>query len=660
MNNIKQLIEELNYYTKKYDEGNPVISDREYDEKFFQLRELEKETGIIFPNSPTQSISYEVVNALTKVKHNHKMLSLDKTKDISDVLKFIAGQSVLAMCKMDGLTCALHYKNGKLVGAETRGNGLIGEDILHNIKVMPSVPVEIPYLGDLDIDGEVICTYKDFESFSQEYKNPRNFAAGSIRLLESKESAARNLTFVAWEVITPMYYICDPSYEMLLQEKLDYLDTLGFITVPYVNNIEKIEEVIETLTSKAKELSYPIDGIVFKYADCAYGRSLGETSHHFNNAIAYKFYDETYATILRDIEWSMGRTGILTPVAIFDAIDIDGSTVSRASLHNLSIMYNTLQCLPSNSGLTPISSQIVNVMKSNMIIPQIESSEMPKDGEEWNFLLIPTICPICGQPLVVRQDNETQVLYCQNDSCEGKFLNKIEHFCSKKGLDIKGVSKATLEKLIEWGWIERISDIFTLSDYRSEWIQKPGFGIKSVDKILESIKASSVCNLSQFIAALGIPLIGVSAAKELENHFNSWNNFIAAVRSGYQFYNIPNFGIEMNNAIISFDYDEAEKIVDFFIKFNTPNSEELTIEKQKLNGKVFVITGKLQHFKNREELTDLITSLGGKVTGSVSRNTNYLINNDINSTSSKNKTAQNLNIPILTEENFCQIFGINS
>lgn len=652
---IKFLVRYLNECTKAYDEGNPKITDEEWDNKYFELQELEKETGLILSNSPTQSISYEVVNALSKKDHNHKMLSLDKTKSISEAKKFVGNNTFLAMCKMDGLTCSLTYRNGDLVSAETRGNGLIGEDILHNIRTLPSVPSKIPYLDELVIDGEIICTYTDFQPFSSEYKNPRNFAAGSIRLLDSKECASRNLTFVVWDVITSLFF--DDGIEYRLDQKLNYLIPFGFTIVPYAGVLngmmcgeKEIGDVIDEISLLAKEHSYPIDGVVFKFADCAYGRSLGETTHHFKNALAYKFYDETYSTRLLDIEWTMGRTGVLTPVAVFEPIDVDGSTVERASLHNVSIINEIF------GPLGPHKFQEVEVFKANMIIPQIASAKQ-EDLYEENTINLPEVCPVCGGEVKERSSGDSIFLVCTNPSCDGKLINRLDHFCGKKGLDMKGISKATLEKLIDWGWVEDFTDIFELSIHKQEWVKRPGFGIKSVEKVLDAINTRANCELHQFIAALGIPLIGTTASKELAKYFKSWEEFVEAAEGGFAFYTLPNFGSEMHHSIIHFNYAEAKLLADHYIHFNSPEVEEAAVGSD-LTGKTFVITGKLTHFKNRDEIKARIEALGGKVTGSVSKNTNFLINNDVNSTSSKNMTAKSLGIPILSESDFIQTFGI--
>ena len=654
-NKIKFLVRYLNECTKAYDEGHPKITDEEWDNKYFELQELEKETGLILSNSPTQSISYEIVNALKKVEHSHKMLSLEKTKSVDEITSFVGKKDFLVMCKMDGLTCSLTYRNGELVSAETRGNGLIGEDILHNARVLPSIPSKIPYMDELIIDGEIICTYTDFEKFSSEYKNPRNFAAGSIRLLDSKECANRNLTFVVWDVITPMIF--DDGNEYKLSQKLNFLIPFGFTVVPYVNGPAyyadgtevEMDMFIEQVTQMAQRFSYPIDGVVVKFDDCAYSRSLGETTHHFKNALAYKFYDEIYPSQLLDIEWTMGRTGVLTPVAVFEPIDVDGSTVERASLHNVSILGETF------GPLGPHKYQEVGVFKANMIIPQIAYAKGENLYEE-NKIDFPKVCPVCGGEVVTRNSGDSIFLICTNPSCDGKLINRLDHFCGKKGLDMKGISKATLEKLIDWGWVEDFIGIFELSRFKDEWVQKPGFGVKSVEKVLNAINTGANCELHQFIAALGIPLIGSTASKELAKHFETWEKFVEAAEGGFAFYTLPNFGGEMHNSLVSFNYAEAKLLANHYIHFNVPEVSESASSGSDLTGKTFAITGKLSHFKNRDEIKSKIEALGGKVTGSVSKNTNYLINNDVNSTSCKTLQAKQLNIQIITEEEFISKF----
>ena len=641
---IQYLVNYLNKHTDAYNNNNPSISDKEWDDSYFELQELEKETNFILCNSPTQTIIYDVMNSLNKVEHSHKMLSLEKTKDVEVLKTFIRNQSCLIMSKMDGLTCSLTYENGMLISAETRGNGIIGEDILHNAKVIPSIPQRIPYKNRIVVDGEIICSYEDFEIFAEDYKNPRNFASGSIRLLDSKECAKRKLSFVLWDIIEGFDEI------ECLSNKFEIVQSFGFEVVPYIiTDKNTIEKDIEDIKEMSQLKSYPIDGAVIKYDNITYGKNMGETAHHFKNAIAYKFYDETYATRLIDIEWTMGRTGVLTPVAVFESIEIDGSIVERASLHNISIMEELF-----TTG--PYIGQTVEVYKANAIIPQISSVDNVLISTPYPSINTPECCPICGAPTEVRMDINTKMLVCSNPACSGKLINKLDHFCGKKGLDIKGLSVATLEKLIEWGWVSNIIDIFNLRNFRNDWITKNGFGVKSVDKLLDTIDEHKNCDLDKFIAALGIPLIGSVAAKDLANQFKSWDEFISAVKNRYNFMSIDNFGEVMYDEIINFDYSEAEYLVNNIITFN---NNITTINNSNLDGLKFVITGKVNRFKNRDELKSIIESYGGKVIGSISKNTDYLINNDVNSSSTKNLSAQKLNIPILSEDDFIQTFGIS-
>lgn len=650
---LLNLIDLANNLTRDYDLGHPTVSDESWDNLYFQIQELEEKLGIYYKHSPTQHIPYDVVNQLNKVEHGHKMLSLQKTKDLSEIEKFLDNSDSLIMLKMDGLTCSLTYIDGELVSAETRGNGIIGEDILHNALQIRSIPNYIPRIsGKLVVDGEIICTTKNFEMFASEYKNPRNFAAGSIRLLDSKECAKRKLSFIAWDVIEGL-----DQYD-LLSERLAHIANYGFTIVPYVfypawdaaDNDVPLEDMIDHLKVMAEKDGYPIDGAVAKFNSIPYGKSLGETSHHFKNAMAYKFYDETYPTILTNIEWTMGRTGVLTPVAVFEPIEIDGTIVERANLHNLSVLKDTLH----GRGW---QGQKIEVFKANMIIPQIASAEEDDERTKYYFMK-PSLCPICKNPTRTKQENNSEFLYCDNDACEGKLINRLDHFCGKKGLDIKGLSKATLEKLIDWGWVKNIPSIFALNCYRDEWVLKPGFGSKSVDKILNAIDYSrNNCELHQFICALGIPLIGSSASKELTKYYNTYENFRMAIDIGVQFWGYDNFGMEMHKAIVNFDYSDADAMVQSgVITFNSTTQK--SNQDTSLDGLTFVITGKLNHFKNRDAIKDKIESLGGKVTGSVSKNTNYLINNDKDSTSSKNKSAKTLGIPILNEEDFIKMFGV--
>lgn len=642
---LVSLIEYLNARTAEYDEGHPTISDKEWDDKYFELICLERELGYTLTNSPTIQISYEIVNQLEKVEHNHKMLSLDKTKKIEDVVNFVGDEDFVAMAKMDGLTCSLRYVNGRLVSAETRGNGFIGEDILHNAKVIPTIPNTIPYKEELVVDGEIICTYTDFNDFSADYKNPRNFAAGSIRLLDSNECAKRKLTFVVWDVLSGLEDLT------LLTERFVRLKQFGFTVVPHVvSSKESIADLPSVISSISQLFSFPIDGVVFKFNNVVYGRSLGETAHHFKNAIAFKFYDEIYATYLKNIEWTMGRTGVLTPVAVFDTIDIDGSEVSRASLHNVSVMEEILG--------TAYIGQKVEVFKANMIIPQIAFAEqIDENHPELDFINIPTTCPVCGGETTVIDNDGVKVLMCLNQGCEGKLINRLDHFCGKKGLDIKGLSKATLEKLIAWGWVNDISDLMVLINHRSEWIKMPGFGQKSVDKILDAIEDAKFTTLEAFISSLGIPLVGRTVSKELVKYIDSYEEFRQMAENKFDFSVYDGFAESKTSAIWNFDFTEADKIYPYLNIEQKNNEINDDYEKTCENLKI-VITGKLGYFKNRESLKSCIELHGGKVVNSISSNVNYLINNDIQSNSSKNLSAKELGIPILSEEEFIKKFNL--
>ncbi len=649
-------IRKLNNATKAYDEGNPIISDKEWDDIYFWLVEAEKYCGFKNPDSPTAHVHYSVVNELKKVAHNHEMLSLAKTKELDEVREFINSNYWIAMCKMDGLTCSLTYQDGILIRAETRGDGIIGEDVTHNAMVIESIPKNIPLMGTIVVDGEIVCRAQDFESFKHEYKNTRNFAAGSIRLLDSKECEKRKLTFVAWDLVEGI-----PEENQFNYRLLNLID-LGFKVVPFVYVESKREKPNEWFINEIKELAqqngYAIDGIVFKFNDVEYGKSLGKTAHHFNNAIAYKFYDEVYDTNLINIEWSMGRTGVLTPIAVFEPIEIDGATVERASLHNVSVMQAVM-------GECCYSGQPVKVFKANQIIPQIAFAEKMKyvdvimrggatvDGLSGNLE-----CPVCGgSTSLVTSELGTVNLICNNPQCKGKLINRLDHFCSKKGLDIKGLSKATLEKLIDWGYVNDLDDLFNLEMVRDDWMKKPGFGEKSVNKIISSVfTASQNVSLESVIAAIGIPLIGRTVSKDLAKRFKTYDNFRKHINEGFDFTQIDGYGPEMNKALLTFDYGELDFLVGSYMKFAENKEEEPTTVENILEGKVFVITGKLKHFKNRDALKAEIERVGGKVSGSVTAKTDYLINNDIESTTAKNKTAKQLGVPIITEEIFLKFF----
>ena len=645
MQYYQNLIEQLNNATKAYDEGKPYMSDKEWDALYWELVQWEQMHGIALSHSPTQQIHYEVVNELSKVEHDYPMLSLDKTKSLDELNEFCGNRSAFLSLKLDGLTCRLTYAAGRLVRAETRGNGSVGEDITHNAMVIPSIPKRIQTLDKLIVDGEIVCLDNDFIEFQDQYANSRNFAAGSIRLLDSRECEKRNLTFVAWEVVE--------GFEQTNSavDKLQSARKLGFHVVPFeiIYKETITETLVESLKTVAKIGSYPIDGLVAKYDDIAFGRSLGMTAHHRRDGFAFKFFDESVETELLDIEWSMGRTGKLTPIAIFKEIEIESTRVNRASLHNVDVLFETLHCWGWKG-------QKVKVVKRNMIIPQIDWAEENEDIPHISksYFYYPKTCPICGEPTKIQVESNTHNLCCINSSCSGKLVNRLEHFVSKSGLDIKGLSKATLEKLIDWGWVNCFADLFKLKEYEAVWKSKPGFGEASVRKILGAIEEARTNSTHEaFISAIGIPMIGKTMVKELvKNGVATYNQLRNMIDDKFDFSQFNGFGYEKSDSLLKFNYHEADMAYHEMLLVE-PKAEEK--KEQSLEGKSIVITGTLTRFKNRAELQKIIEAAGGKVVGSVSKNTSYLINNDIDSTSSKNQTAKRLGVPIITEENFLKM-----
>lgn len=639
--NYSEFVKQLNEWTKAYDEGHPVVSDKEWDDLYFTIAKVEEITGVVADDSPTKKINYQVVNELKKVKHEYQpMLSLAKTKSIDEVSAFLGKHNWIAMAKLDGLSCRITYVDGKIVRAETRGNGEIGEDITHNIMTIKNVPKRISIKEEYIIDGEVICDDETFSWFKDKYQNSRNFAAGSIRLLNAEECAKRELSFIAWDVIAG-YSLIKNFRNLRLSDKLYEAEDLGFTIAPMQhrleNNIEQIEYAISRIQKDAT--GYPIDGIVFKWDDCQEYDNAGRTEHHFNGGLAYKFYDEEYETELLDIEWSMGRTGVLTPIAIFKPIEIDGTIVERASLHNYSVMTDTL-------GKYPEKLQKIWISKRNQIIPYVERAEINNELHD-HCIALCDFCPVCGKPVEIKESNSGVLnVVCENPTCSGKLVNKIDHFFSKKGLDIKGISKATIEKLIDWGWVNSISDMYHLECHQLEWMAKPGWGEASVYKILDALYYSEDVPLDKFISALGIPLIGTAASKQLAQYFKTWDNFIKTIDSGTLRLDIKGFGYEMAKSLMTFDYTEAIYLANDIINIKDIEVEE---NSNKLEGKTFVITGKLKT-GSREKVKAMIEAAGGKVASAVSSKTNYLVNNDATSESSKNKKAKELGIDIITEE----------
>ncbi len=653
---IKELTHQLNQYRDSYyNDSVSEISDHEYDDLFDELKKLEEETNIVMTNSPTHTVGYEVKSKLEKVKHSHPMLSLDKTKSVDDLKKFAGDKNCLLMCKMDGLTVLLTYENGELIQAETRGNGEEGEIITHNARVFENIPAHIDYTGHLEVEGEAIITYGDFEIINsklpenEKYKNPRNLVSGSVRQLDSNIAAQRHIKFIVWKL--PITEDTDdgvyPNFYSMFH-RFEVAEKLGFEIVPNINikNWEThYDEYIDSLKYISKGKGYPIDGLVMTYNDIAYGESLGTTGHHPKHSLAYKFYDDIYPTRLLDVEFTMGKTGVLTPTAVFEPVEIDGTIVERASLHNISIM----------KSLGIVSKyQEIGVYKANMIIPQIEYAEKMDCVSVKESICIPGVCPVCGWNTERVKDNDTEILICTNPDCNGKLLGKLSHFVSKNAINIDGLSEQTLQKFIDLGWLNTFRDIYYLSDHKEEMYKLDGFGNKSVDKLLENIEKSRKTTLERFIYGLCIPLIGRTASKEIAKFFNYDYEKFRTDGIVTHYSQIDGFGDNMNKSLHDYLRENHMKIStladEFIFEMKSESSNNAD-----LSNKTFVITGSLNHYKNRDELVNIIEQLGGKVSGSVSSKTNYLINNDVTSTSGKNKKAKDLGIPIISENQFVQM-----
>lgn len=641
---IKQLTKLLNEYRDAYyNRGESIISDYDYDNLFDELQKLEEETGIILSNSPTQTVGYEVKSQLEKVKHSHPMLSLGKTKSVNDLIKFSNGKNCIISLKMDGLTVLNTYDNGELIQSETRGDGEEGELITHNAKVFDNLPLQINNTHRFEIEGEAIITKNDFElinsklSEENKYKNPRNLASGSVRQLDNKIAKERHVKFVAWKI---------PFGFTHFTESFNFAQSIGFEVVPYVTYNSKTDDInkkIEELKTIAEDRSYPIDGLVITYDDVEYGKSLGFTDHHPKHSLAFKFYDEEVVTILKDIEWGMGRTGQLTPVALFDDVFLDGTTVNRASLHNVTIL-KELQLGIGDE---------VTAYKANEIIPQLRDNLTRS-----NTITIPSNCPVCGSFTKIEKENNSEVLTCTNPNCKGKLLGKLCHAVSKKALNIDGLSEATLQKFIDRGWLQCVEDIYHLPLYKDKISRMEGFGAKSTKDLMENIEKSKDITLDKFISALSISLIGTTASKDISKFcdYDIEKFKLIMGKSPYKFTKIDGFGDKKARSLFDWWSDNVKEFLELERHFRFKKIKN-NINVDKLKGQNFVITGKLYHFANRDALKEKIESLGGKVVGSISSNTSFLINNDVNSTSSKNTKAKKLNIPIISEDDFIKMIG---
>lgn len=641
---IKDLVELLNKANKAYyQEANEIMTNFEYDKLYDELVGLEKETGMVLSNSPTVNVGYQVVSQLPKEQHNSPMLSLDKTKEVGALADFAGDRKCLLSWKMDGLTVVLTYENGELVKAVTRGNGLVGEVITNNAKTFKNIPISIPYKGRLTLRGEAIIKYSDFEQINREiedadskYKNPRNLCSGSVRQLNSQVTAERNVNFVAFALINAD----DVDFGNSIEQQYKWMESQGFQVVEYrVVTRNSMEDAVKYFAEKIQTYDYPSDGLVLMFDDIEYGLSLGTTAKFPRNGIAFKWEDEQAETTLKYIEWSPSRTGLINPVAVFEPVELEGTTVSRASVHNISIMEE----LELGSG------DRIKVYKANMIIPQI-SENLTKSGIDD----LPKECPVCGHATEVKAENGIKTLYCPNSQCPAKHVKLFTLFVSRNGMNIDGLSEETLEKFIDAGYIKEFADIFRLDRHYEEIVATPGFGQKSYDNLMDSVEKARNVELSALIYSLGIPNIGSANAKLICKAFN---NNIEKIRNASveELIEIDGIGEIMAEKFCQYfaDEDNIKKLDNLLKEVNIAEPEENTTP-QNMDGLTFVITGSVEHFANRNELKSYIEKHGGKVTGSVSAKTNYLINNDAMSASSKNKKAKQLGVEIVTEEVFLE------
>ena len=641
---MKELVSLLNKASRAYyQEAQEIMSNYEYDRLYDELKDLEDELGITLSNSPTVNVGYEVVSELPKERHESPMLSLDKTKEVEELKDFVGDQKVLMSWKMDGLTVVLTYRDGKLYKAVTRGNGEVGEVITNNAKVFKNVPVQIAYQGELILRGEAVIGYKDFEKINQEiedvdarYKNPRNLCSGSVRQLNNQITAKRNVMFYAFTLVQAD----GVDFQNSRACQMEWLKSQGFTTVEYyMVTRDTVEDEVAKFSSKISENDFPSDGLVLTYDDIAYGRSLGRTAKFPRDSFAFKWQDEIRETVLREIEWSPSRTGLINPVAIFDPVELEGTTVSRASVHNISIMEELELGIGDR----------IEVYKANMIIPQI-AENLTRSGVKD----IPCKCPVCQGETKIRQVGNAKALYCMNPECQAKHVKSFALFVSRDALNIEGLSEATLEKFISRGYIHTFADIFHLDQYKEEIQKMEGFGEKTDKKLTESIEKARTTTLPRVIYSLGIAGIGLANAKVICRELKYDVESLLKV-SEEELNEIQGVGEVLAKAFVGY-FADAKHVENFRRLLNELTIPEETVTKQQIfEGVNFVITGSVKHFANRGEVKELIESLGGKVTGSVTSKTNYLINNDVTSTSSKNKKANELGIPIISEETFLEL-----
>lgn len=637
---IKNLTAELlKYCHEYYDLDAPSISDAAYDKKFDTLKRLEDEANFYLANSPTRKVQGSILEGFTKVTHSKPMLSAAKTKNIDEIKKFIGNNYFYCSYKLDGLTMVVRYSNGNFVQAITRGTGIIGEDVTEQAKMISNLPMHIPYNGDLELRGECVISWDQFHKvnskLSEPYSHPRNLAAGSLRNLDTNITKQRNLSYIVFECVSDLY-----DEDVLFDSKwdeLDYLDYLGFETVE--RHCGEVDDCIEAM--QPESYNYPVDGLIFEMCMKSFSKSLPSTAHHEGCRMALKWADSTYETTLLDVEWNPTRTGLISPVAVFEPVDLDGALTTRATLHNLSIVKQLELGIGDK----------ITVYRSNMVIPKIDDNLTRS-----NTLVIPKECPCCGAEIIIKDTDNSQVLMCPNPDCTAKKIAQFTHFVSRKCMNIDGLSEKTLETLISHGFIRNFRDIYHLSDHKNKLISLYGFGKKSIENLLKSIEDSRNVKLENFIAALGINGIGLSTSKTISSYFNEdFNKFIEATLNGFGFTKLDDLGKTTNANIQNFIYEHGNAVVSLAEEMNFIISEEKEAISNLFTGKTLCVTGKLNHF-TRDGINEKIVSLGAKAASSVSKKTDYLITNE-KSESSKYKKATELHIPIITEDEFLKMIG---
>ncbi len=641
---IRELVDKLNEAAKAYyQENREIMSNYEYDKLYDELEALEKETGIVLSNSPTIKVGYELLSSLPKEAHEQPMLSLDKTKEIHVLKEWLGDKKGILSWKLDGLTIVLTYADGELVKAVTRGNGEVGEVVTNNARVFRNLPLKISHKGNLVLRGEAVIRYSDFERINREiedvdakYKNPRNLCSGSVRQLNNRITAERNVYFFAFSIVR----VDDPGLDNFRSAHLKWLKGQGFDVVEYKEvDSANLEDTVKWFSEQAVNTDYPADGLVLAFDDIEYGRSLGTTAKFPKDSIAFKWQDEVRETKLLKIEWSASRTGLINPIAVFEPVELEGTTVKRASVHNISVM----ESLGLGIGDT------VGVYKANMIIPQI-SYNLTRSRN----VKIPENCPVCGGETKIRQENGIKFLYCVNSDCLAKQIKSLTHFVSRDAMGIDGFSEATIVKFVEKGFIKDYADIFRLERFRDEIVEMEGFGEKSYNNLIDSINKARKTTAVRLLYSMGIPNIGLSNAKRICNYFgHDWDLIENATAE--QLTNIAGIGEIMANEYVAFfSVEKNRRRIQELLGEIELVKENITNEEKIFENIRFVVTGSVNHFKNRAELKNAIEERGGKVTDSVTSSTDYLINNDISSTSTKNKKAKELGVPIITEEQLLQ------